>query len=145
MSLINKKRDTRLLAQRRRQGQAMVEFAIAGSIFLMLIFGVIEGGRLLFTYHQINHAAREGARYAVAHGSANGSATDEQILAHVQDRTTGIFLTSDNLIVSKLDGSDGPRQRVEITVNYQFDPIVGMIFGINPIGLSADSTMRYHY
>jgi Flp pilus assembly protein TadG len=44
----------------------MVEFAIVASIFFSLIFGVIEGGRLLFTYHQVNHAAREGARYAAA-------------------------------------------------------------------------------
>jgi Flp pilus assembly protein TadG len=145
MSLINKRRPAVSLSQHRCRGQAMVEFAIAGLIFFMLIFGVIESGRLLFTYHQVNHAAREGARYAVANGSANGSATDSQILSYIQNRTTGLALTSDNLTVSKLDGGNGPRQRVEVTIDYDFDPIVGMIFGFNPIGLSADSTMRYHY
>jgi hypothetical protein len=145
MPLINERRAAASLSQHRFRGQAMVEFAIVGSIFFMLVFGVIEGSRLLFTYHQINHAAREGARYAVAHGSANGSATDAQVLNHIQERTSGILLTSDNLTVSKLDGGDGPRQRVEVAIAYDFDPIAGMIFGVGPIGLSADSTMRYHY
>jgi Flp pilus assembly protein TadG len=145
MSLINERRAAASSSHHRFRGQAMVEFAIVGSIFFMLIFGVIEGGRLLFTYHQINHAAREGARFAVANGSANGNATDAQILSYIQGRTTGILLTSNNLTVSKLDGGNGPRQRVEVTIDYDFDPIVGLIFGINPIGLSADSTMRYHY
>jgi hypothetical protein len=40
---------------------------------------------------------------------------------------------------------NGPREPVTITVNYQFDPIVGLIFGTNSIDLSADSTMLFHY
>lgn len=126
-------------------GQAMVEFAVIATLFFSLIYGVIEGGRLLFTYHQVNHAAREGARYAVAHGSKNGSASDEDILAHIQSTTTGLNLALDDLDVDALDGGRDPGQRVRVTVDHDFVPIVGLIFGTSSIPLQADSTMRFHY
>ena len=53
----------------RSRGQAMVEFALAVPILFVLFFGVIEMGRFVFYYETLNHAAREGARYAIVHGA----------------------------------------------------------------------------
>ena len=53
----------------RASGQAMVEFALVAPIFFLLLFGVIEGGRFIFYYETLNNATREGARYAIVHGS----------------------------------------------------------------------------
>lgn len=50
-------------------GQAMAEFAMVAPFFVMLLFGIIEGGRFVFYYEMLNSAAREGARYAIVHGS----------------------------------------------------------------------------
>lgn len=47
-------------------GQGMVEFALALPIFLILMFGVIEGGRLLFIYSSVMTAGREATRFAAA-------------------------------------------------------------------------------
>lgn len=54
--------------RRRRRGQALVEFALIAPMLFLLIIGIIELGRLVFFYHTINNAAREGARYAIVHG-----------------------------------------------------------------------------
>jgi Flp pilus assembly protein TadG len=61
---------SRLLAWRRSRsrGQALVEFAIVVPVLFLMILGVFEVGRLVFYYHTINHATREGARYAIVHG-----------------------------------------------------------------------------
>src|SRR5262245_44540589 len=45
-------------------GQGMVEFALTLPVLLLLIFGVIEFGRLLQAWLAIENAARFGVRYA---------------------------------------------------------------------------------
>ncbi|HET7474069.1 MAG TPA: TadE/TadG family type IV pilus assembly protein [Candidatus Limnocylindrales bacterium] len=58
-------------AHRRRhsRAQALVEFSLVAPIFFLMIFAVIEGGRFILYYQTLNNAVREGARYAIVHGS----------------------------------------------------------------------------
>jgi hypothetical protein len=49
------------------QGATMAEFAIIAVVFFMIIFGIIEFGRLFYTHNALTDAARRGARYAVLH------------------------------------------------------------------------------
>lgn len=51
------------------RGQALVEFALAASVALFLIFGIIEFGRALFAYDLVAQAARVGTRYAIVHAT----------------------------------------------------------------------------
>lgn len=54
---------------RREDGAAMVEMAFVLPIFLLLVWGVIDFGRLLFTANSMATAVREGARYAAVQAS----------------------------------------------------------------------------
>ena len=55
----------RLLRQvRRARGQSMVEFALVLPIFAILLFGIIDFGRYVFTANALNNGAREAARFA---------------------------------------------------------------------------------
>ena len=56
-------------------GQGMVEFALVLPILLLVMLGIIEFGRLLFTYSMISAASREGARYAAAAGRVPSTGT----------------------------------------------------------------------
>jgi len=47
------------------KGQGLVEFALILPLLLMLILGIIEGGRIIWAYVTVQNAAREAARYAV--------------------------------------------------------------------------------
>ena len=47
---------------RASRGQALVEFALILPIFLILLFGIIDFGRYVYTANSLNNAAREGAR-----------------------------------------------------------------------------------
>ena len=53
-------------------GTTMVEFAITAGVFFMLILGIIEFSRLLYTHNALTDATRRGARYAALH-PANAS------------------------------------------------------------------------
>lgn len=46
-------------------GQALVEFALVITAVLMMIFLIIESARILWAWNTVQHAAREGARYAI--------------------------------------------------------------------------------
>jgi Flp pilus assembly protein TadG len=47
-----------------RRGQALVEFALVIPVFLLLLFGVVDFGRLIYMNSTVSQAAREGARLA---------------------------------------------------------------------------------
>ena len=49
-------------------GQAMVEFALVLVVFLLLLLGIIESGRLAITYIAVSSSSREAARYGAAVG-----------------------------------------------------------------------------
>ena len=51
---------------RRRQpnGQSMVEFALVLPVFLLIVFGLIDAGRLVFMNSTLSQASREAARTA---------------------------------------------------------------------------------
>jgi TadE-like protein len=58
-----------MTTRRRSRGQTLVEFALVAPWFFLLLFAIIEGGRFVFFYEVLNNATREGARYAIIHGS----------------------------------------------------------------------------
>jgi len=54
----------------------MVEFALILPLLVLLLVGVFDVGRLVFAYHTVNNAAREGGRVAIV----------DQMTADIQDR-----------------------------------------------------------
>jgi uncharacterized repeat protein (TIGR01451 family) len=59
-------------APKKTRAQAMVEFAIVLPLLLLLLYGILEAGRLLFMYSTIVTATRQASRY----GSATGQGGD---------------------------------------------------------------------
>src|SRR5438105_15130557 len=74
-----------------QRGQLLVETAVAMLAFAMFLFGVMQFGFLLYSYDTICNAAREGARYAMVHGSKSSSpATTTTIQNIVQGQAIGL-------------------------------------------------------
>jgi Flp pilus assembly protein TadG len=86
---------------REQAGQTLVEFTLIFLLFLMLLFGIAEGGRLIFNYGRVSQAAREGVRYASVRGStckAGGSsctATATGIKNYVVGKAGGLLTAAD--------------------------------------------------
>lgn len=71
--------------QQQNHGQGMVEFALALPILLLLVFGVIEAGRLLFFVSSVSSASREAARYGAAVGENAGGTLRFRDCAGIRD------------------------------------------------------------
>jgi len=64
----------RRISNTNERGTTMAEFALISVVFFMIIFGIIEFGRLMYTHNALTDAARRGARYAALHQEATTSA-----------------------------------------------------------------------
>jgi Flp pilus assembly pilin Flp len=63
--------------QASEDGGGMVEFAIVGTLLSVLLMGVFEFGAAAWAKNNVAADAREGARYAIVHGTRSGAATDQ--------------------------------------------------------------------
>ncbi len=52
-----------------RRGAAVVEFAVVAPLFILLVFGMIEYGRMIMVQQVLTNASREAARKAVLDGA----------------------------------------------------------------------------
>jgi hypothetical protein len=62
------RRDQPAFTRRRRgqRGQALVEFSLTIVLFMTVLMGIIEFGRLVWLYDTVSNLAREIARYTIA-------------------------------------------------------------------------------
>jgi hypothetical protein len=67
------------------EGQALVEFALAITVFLVLLMGVADLGRGIYTYNGVSQAAREIARATSVHpGVTLGTSSQTASVVSVQ-------------------------------------------------------------
>lgn len=114
-----------------QRGQATVEFAFAGIIFILLLIGVTDVGRALYAYNTIHNAARIGTRYAIVRGTTCGyttpaspspipcNATSTSIATYVQSKTPGIGITTADIATTPTT-IGAPGSLVTVTITYPF-------------------------
>ncbi len=105
----------------KRSGAAVVEFAIVAPLFFLLIFGMIEYGRMVMVQQVITNASREGARRAVLDG-----ATTSEVVAAVESFLDSAAVDSDgaDVIVSPDPPEDaGFGGAVSVTVQIPFSEV----------------------
>lgn len=56
-----------LNSRKNERGTTIAEFAVVALLFFIIIIGIIEFGRLLYTHNALTDAARRGARFAALH------------------------------------------------------------------------------
>lgn len=56
-------------------GQALVEYAVVITLFVVLLFGIIDFGRVLYTYNYLSDATRDATRWASVNGATCNSDT----------------------------------------------------------------------
>ncbi len=129
--------------QRRTNGERgaeMVEFALSFLLFLILVVAVFEGGRLVWTYETLAHAARQGARMAIVHGERNPLGDDTAITAAVRAQAVG--LPSADVTVNTVwdDAEKKGGSVVTVSASYPINFFAGpLVFGSNGMNLTARS------
>ena len=107
-------------------GAAMFEFAlVAGFVFIPLVFGIVEFGRLISAKNMVTAAAREGVRYAIVRGSSSGAEADAaSVRAYVQSRTP----LSPIVVNYTWTGTKEPgRDTATVSVAYTYSPLVKVV------------------
>ncbi|GAC1334381.1 MAG: hypothetical protein NVSMB17_15940 [Candidatus Dormibacteria bacterium] len=61
-----------------RRGQAMVEMGMVAPLLFLLLFGLVDFGRLVYSYAAISNASREGARLVSLGPQATSDCTTMQ-------------------------------------------------------------------
>lgn len=129
---------------KRSRGQSLVEFSLALPVIFILVLGIIEGGRLVFSLTTLDFAVEEGGRLAILPGTASAST----VQSHVSDNANFIDVPAGAVNVSVNNGaktytSRTSGDRVVVSASYTFSPIVTSVFGLNlTMTLSARSDMR---
>lgn len=123
-----------------RKGQSMVELALILPVIVLILFGVLEFGRIFYSYIVITHAAREGAR-----AGAVGK-TDAEIIARVRD-SAPLPEADTNLHITRLEPNETARTPgVPFTIEVAYDvELVTPLFDSllpNPVTLKSRATMR---
>jgi len=122
-------------------GSAILEFGLVIVMFFMFVFGVMDFGRALYTYHFVSNAACEATRYAMVRGS---SSTEPVTAADIESYVKSIApegIDRDNLTVSATwspNDSPGSTVRVQVGDNFRFMTPVLVSYQMN---LSDSSQM----
>jgi len=115
----------RSIRRARDRGQSLVEFAIVLPILLLLLSGVIDVGRILFTYIALTDAAQEGAIFA-AHEPTSAAT----IVDRVRSSSNHGEVTSATVVVA-CTASPAPGT-VSVTVSHELallTPVASQILG----------------
>lgn len=132
--LRNTRRDGRLRFGKAVSGATAVEFALVAPVLILIIYGILELGRALFTQGVLDYAVQEGSRYAAAHSTS----TPAEIQAVVQNSFVGIDTAPVALTVTPTVNANGAR-KVEVSIVYPF-PWIVQLFAANAIVLEASSS-----
>jgi Flp pilus assembly protein TadG len=124
-----------LMLQRCRQicrhdrGQSLVEFALCAVLFLLLLFGTIEFGLVIYRYNMVSNLAQEGARYASVHGTSSLSpASSAAVQTYVQSRSTipGVTVTT-----TPAPSALSPGDTVTVQVQTNYTVLTGLLPQLN--------------
>lgn len=140
------------------KGAAIVEFALIVPLLLLLIFGMIEFGILLYNQHMLTNASREGARRGIVSAGETGARItkaeiSEVINAYCENRLITFGENNAPVIKCYLNGEErdamddaefGDTLAVSASFNYDFLLVPALMEGfVEVMGLSAQATMKY--
>jgi Flp pilus assembly protein TadG len=127
---------------KKRRGAAVVEFAVVAPVFFLLVFGMIEFGRMVMVQQVITNASREGARRAVLDG-----ATSQEVTAAVNDYLQTAGINGDSLVITVTpnppsNAGFGEPVTVDVTVPFSEVSWIPSPMFIGDTPMTATTVMR---
>jgi hypothetical protein len=131
-----------------QKGQNLVELAMVLPFLFVILFGVLDLGRVFFASISLTNAAREGVRFLTLH-------PDDLVNVYLpywgskkaaieEANYSGVTLSEGDISVECLDEDDNdfcdPGTPASVEVTYDFDLILGWILP-SPITVSRSAVM----
>ena len=108
---------------RGERGQGVVEFAVIFPLFMLLVAIVFDVGLGFNRQATLQHAVREGARFA----ALDKDPSDDSVKQRTVNQSQGLVEPDDITVCYEdidLDGSIGPGDAVDVTATYVYQPIM---------------------
>lgn len=115
-----------------QRGTALVEFAFVFPVFIVMLLGIVEFGRAIWTNYSLQSALADTTRYILA----NPTATDGQITTYVGDRLPMIDTTP--MTVSVVREAVSGVNFVTVSAQYPFSTFTSL-FDIDSLTLVSRS------
>ena len=134
----------------RWRGQALVEFALVVPLLILLLFGLVDIGRMVYVNNAISEGARDGARWGSVQNRSFDAAGRTAIEVHTEGLLSGV--PDSTVTVSCVDGAGNPRTEcvsnnilsVVIDTPFQvFTPIIAGIVGPQTLSATAQVAVQY--
>jgi Flp pilus assembly protein TadG len=127
------------------RGVAAAEFALLLPVLLMILFGIIEFGMIMYGREVVTNATREGARAGIVQGPPKR--TEDQIKAIATTYLTGTGVnTADVTFTVAGEGLANPNT-LTVTATYLYwflIPYIPTVVGIpNPLTITTQTVMRH--
>jgi Flp pilus assembly protein TadG len=127
-------------------GQSLLELGLLLPILILILAGALDLARVYDAYVSITNASREGARFAAANPTDDGSGIQNAVSRELTN--TGIAGVTVNWSCSKYaDGSSilcdtaVAGDRIKVSVGYNFRFVAFLIIGLNSVNMSNSTTM----
>lgn len=123
-----------------QKGQSMVEFALILPILIVMIFGILEFGRIYYAQIVLTRSAREAVRLCAV------GKTDDEVVQRIYEITPLPDLAQ-NLNIEYISPPQEERKTgdpVTVKISYKLTliaPFISNFLG-NPLTLKAEATMR---
>jgi Flp pilus assembly protein TadG len=103
--------------------------------FLLLVLGMLDLGRAVYTYNVLSNAVRDGCRVAIVDSNTNAA-----VIQAVRQSAVAVNLSPANVTIS---GARTPGSTVTVSALFVFQPVTPLIRGIvgTAIQLRAQSAM----
>jgi len=119
----------------------MVEFAMVASVFLLLMFGIMQMALTVYNYNTICSAAREAVRYAIVRSPTSANpATTAQIQQIAIINAVGLNSSQLTVTVSWPTDANLPLQKdAQVKVSYLYQLQIPFL---SPVSLTLASTSQ---
>lgn len=130
------------------RGQALVEFAVAIPVLILVAFALFDVGRIVIDYTTLTNASRVGARVAMVNQSNDASCGGVRTFkCATADHSGAMGIAPGDIQNVDIDNSADPACTeggcmVTVTVSHSYQPVTPIIGSIvGPVSLSASTTM----
>lgn len=128
----------------RRHGTAAVEFAVASSVLLMLIFTAVDLGLLYFSQQALNNGVARAARYAVVNSTSSTAASITSQFTAAVTPLLGATQAGRCHVAVSYAPSNTPGGSVTVRASLVWQPFIGFDFMPSVTLTSADSLVIQH-
>jgi Flp pilus assembly protein TadG len=128
---------------KREDGAAAVEFAIVLPLLMLILFGIIEFGLILYNQEVITNASREGARFGIVIGTPRPSTGQIQGVVNTYLTNSGLNVGNATVNVAGAQGASGSDLTVSVVYPYDFLVLPNFVASLSDsLNLSATTVMK---